>query len=406
MNREEFDKKVAELEAKMRETAAAGESTDSIMAEMEKLKAEFQTSETASLEAANKAAVVNPAPAVPVNVIDLGGKKMDSKIMAAEDKKKMYEDVFATILRGKNIKDLTAEEQDVFRFMNTTTTAAGNVMLVPETVSNQIWDFIREAHPVVADANILHVPGEVTLPLDGTTASAAWGAESDSTSVDALTMGSLTLKGNELSKIINVSWKLKKMAVPAFLAYVTEKLADLMGTAIADAFVNGKGQPGENDDWKPQPLGAATAVENETSTPQLVTYTAANGLVYTDITNALSKIGSKYSDGIVAYANQKTVYTRLCNVKDEEGRPIFLAAPADGAVARIFGVPVKIESAVADDAVLFGNMGKGYAANVNEEVSMTVEDHVSARNTDFGGYAILDGGVLNTKAFAYVKKSS
>ncbi|MCQ2363176.1 MAG: phage major capsid protein [Acidaminococcaceae bacterium] len=81
-------------------------------------------------------------------------------------------------------------------------------------------------------------------------------------------------------------------------------------------------------------------------------------------------------------------------------------APADGAVARIFGVPVKVESAVADDAVLFGNMGKGYAANVNEEVSMTVEDHVSARNTDYGGYAILDGGVLNTKAFAYVKKSS
>ncbi len=403
MSKEDFENKIAELEAQARDKAEAGESTDDIMAEMEKLKAEYQASAAAALAAANAAAISNPAPAVPVNVVDLGGKKMDNKIISAEENKKVYAAAFAKVLRGET---MTAEEKDVFQIMNTTTTAAGNVMLVPDTVSNQIWDFIMEAHPIVADANILHVPGEVTLPLDGTTASAAWGTESDATSVDALTMGSLVLKGNELSKIINVSWKLKKMAVPAFLAYVAEKLADLMGTAIADAFVNGKGQPGESDSWKPQPLGAATACENETSTPQVVTYAAADGLAYTDVTTALSKIGSKYGDGIVAYANQKTVYSVLCNVKDEEGRPIFVTAPAEGAVARIFGIPVKVESAVVDGAVLFGNMGKGYAANVNEEISMSIEDHVSARNTDYGGYAIIDGGVLNTKAFAYVKKSS
>lgn len=403
MTKEEFENKLKDLEAQAQAKIEAGESVDDIKAEMEKLKAEYQASAAAALAAVNAAAVNNPAPVVPVNVVDLGGKQMDNKILDVENKKKMYESAFANVLRGEK---LTAEEQEVYQFMNSTTTAAGNTMLVPETVTNQIWDFIREAHPIVADANILHVPGEVTLPIDGTTAAAAWGTESDATSADALSMGSLTLKGNELSKVINVSWKLKKMAVPAFLAYVAEKLADLMGTAIADGFVNGKGQPSEGDSWKPQPLGVATAVENESSTPQLVTYTAANGLTYGDITAALSKIAGKYSGGIVAYVNQKTAYSRLCNILDGQGRPIFLNQPSEGAVAMIFGVPVKIESAVVDDAVVFGNMGKGYVANVNEEIGMTMEDHVTARTTDYGGYAILDGGVLNTKAFAYVKKSS
>lgn len=403
MTKEEFENKLKDLEAQAQAKIEAGESVDDIKAEMEKLKAEYQASAAAALAAVNAAAVNNPALVVPVNVVDLGGKQMDNKILDVENKKKMYESAFANVLRGEK---LTAEEQEVYQFMNSTTTAAGNTMLVPETVTNQIWDFIREAHPIVADANILHVPGEVTLPLDGTTAAAAWGIESDATSADELSMGFLTLKGNELSKVINVSWKLKKMAVPAFLAYVAEKLADLMGTAIAGGFVNGKGQPGDSDNWKPQPLGVATAVENESSTPQLVTYTAANGLTYGDITAALSKIAGKYSSGIVAYVNQKTAYSRLCNILDEQGRPIFLNQPSEGAVAMIFGVPVKIESAVVDDAVVFGNMGKGYVANVNEEIGMTMEDHVTARNTDFGGYAILDGGVLNTKAFAYVKKSS
>lgn len=42
----------------------------------------------------------------------------------------------------------------------------------------------------------------------------------------------------------------------------------------------------------------------------------------------------------------------------------------------------------------------GYQANVNKDLTVMTEDHVKARNTDYCGYAIADGGVTSTKAHA------
>ena len=43
------------------------------------------------------------------------------------------------------------------------------------------------------------------------------------------------------------------------------------------------------------------------------------------------------------------------------------------------------------------------AANVNKDLTVMTEDHVKARNTDYCGYAIADGGVTSTKAHALLK---
>ena len=71
-----------------------------------------------------------------------------------------------------------------------------------------------------------------------------------------------------------------------------------------------------------------------------------------------------------------------------------------GGVARLFGRPVFEEDAVPDNAVLIANVSKGYVMNVNENVSMSFEDHVKLRKTDYMSYALIDGDVLTTKAFA------
>jgi hypothetical protein len=60
---------------------------------------------------------------------------------------------------------------------------------------------------------------------------------------------------------------------------------------------------------------------------------------------------------------------------------------------------------VSDGEILIGNVAKGYVANANENITMYFEDHVKARTTDYMGYAIIDGSVLTTKAFALIKKS-
>lgn len=75
-----------------------------------------------------------------------------------------------------------------------------------------------------------------------------------------------------------------------------------------------------------------------------------------------------------------------------------------GGVGRIFGLVVKEEDGMKDGEVLFGNVSKGYAVNINENMTMYNEDHIKSRTTDYMGYALVDGDVLTTKAFALLKK--
>lgn len=64
------------------------------------------------------------------------------------------------------------------------------------------------------------------------------------------------------------------------------------------------------------------------------------------------------------------------------------------------GFVVKEDASLKNDEILFGNPSVGYLFNVNEEMSMTTEDHAKERKTDYVAYMIADGNVLDEKAFA------
>ena len=121
------------------------------------------------------------------------------------------------------------------------------------------------------------------------------------------------------------------------------------------------------------------------------------------LTLALSKIKSAYKSGAVIYANNGTIWNTLANLKDTTGRPYFVADVTSGGVGRIFGLTVKEDDSVVG-GVLIGNLKKGYAININEDITMYKQDHVRKRYTDYMSYAIVDGDVITTKAFAYITK--
>ena len=169
-----------------------------------------------------------------------------------------------------------------------------------------------------------------------------------------------------------------------------------MGAAKARAFVRGK-------DIKIYPQGVITAIEAETNTPQKVAY-KADGLTYKDITAAMAKIKSGYTSGAKVYANNMTIWGTLANVMDEQGRPLFIPDVSAGGVGRIFGIIVKEEDAMNDGEILIGNMAAGYKENVSEAMKLVTEQHAKPRKTDFVGYEVHDGGVIDEKAFAYMVK--
>jgi HK97 family phage major capsid protein len=337
------------------------------------------------------------------------GAKIDNLITPPKNDDAVYRTAFAKNMMGL---PMDQNESELFNsinteFKNATQTAATHTVLVPETVKAGIWKEIGEAHAIVSDLAMTFVPGDLTIIKETNTLSdgQAQRENDEAGDDDELGLGELNLTGCELSKAITVSWKLKKMSVDSFLDYITTKIAEKMGNALAKWVTEGKGKPGADDTWKPQARGIAVALEAESSTPQIITYDDKSPVDYKKMTAALAKIKSGYLNGSAIYAKNDIIWNVLANIVDGTGKPMFVSDVTSGGVGRIFGLVVKEEDGVSDGEIIIGNVAKGYAMNANENITMYQEDHVKLRKIDYMGYAIIDGDVLTTKAFVLIKKA-
>ena len=365
--------------------------------EIEKLDVDFEeaSKEQANLDALNKE---ND------KVIDMKNLSVEEGGLKTVDKTEKnnvvnYEDVFAKVALQR---DLNEDEVNLFNQMNPENVYTHNTtnteIVIPETVIGGIIDTMKELHPILADVIPTRIKGTVKyVKRTGIPAGDAdYYEQATPTADEENKFGELTLNGKELSKAVTVTWKLQAMAVADFIPFIQRELGERMGVAKAKAFVKGKG------DAK-YPQGVVTAIEAEESTPQKVSY-KADGLTYKDITAAMAKIKSAYVSGAKIYANNATVWGTLANLMDGQGRPLFIPDVTVGGVGRIFGIPVMEEDAMGDGEILIGNMAAGYKENISEDMKLVTENHAKARTTDFVGYEVHDGGVIDEKAFAYLVK--
>ena len=95
----------------------------------------------------------------------------------------------------------------------------------------------------------------------------------------------------------------------------------------------------------------------------------------------------------------------LATLKDGEGRPIFIPDVTSGGVGRMFGMVVKADAGVTTGSIIIGNPSAGYVMNTSEPMSIATEEHVKARTVDYAAYTIVDGAVLDNKAFALVRNT-
>ena len=315
----------------------------------------------------------------------------------------MYEDAFSKFFLGHK---LTTEESNAIeshRFKNDTIDSGSNALVIPESLKDAIWKAATEAHPVLNAVAPTFIQGDVVLIVDeNADADGVWVDEDTAASGADVPTTEITLKGNELVKCVTVSWKLKKMSISAFIPYLGQKVGEKVGNALAKSYFTGLGQPGNDDDWKPQATGVVTKLEAEDETPQIVEYTGTP--TYAELIQFRALVKSGYADGM--YAKSDFIWNKLANVLDGNDRPYFIPDPTSGGVGRMFGIPVFEEDGAPDDGLILGSFAKAYGANINEAISLYMEDHVKERQTDYMAYMIADGSPMTTKAFAYLKKSA
>ncbi|GLY09593.1 phage major capsid protein [Pseudobacillus badius] len=333
--------------------------------------------------------------------IDIRSLEWDKALETEE-----YRTAWAKDMMGQSLNE---EERSFMNKVNDeyrafTHTTENTSILIPKTVADGIWKRAEEQSSLWADVRKLRVKGEMTMiKSDGNGDDARWYMEDETVDTDKLGFGEFNLTGCELAKAIQVSWKLRKMAVAEFEAYIMTEIGFRMGKSLAKAVYEGKGKPGVGDSFKPEPLGIKTALSKE-GTTRIVEYT--NEPTYKDLTGVLGSLHSAYAATSTIYANNKTVWGQLANIQDANNRPYFIADVQSGGVGRIFGLTVKVDAGIPDGEILVGNLAQGYYANINEDITMYREEHIRQRLTDYMGYAIVDGAPFDNEAFVILQKAA
>ena len=406
MNREQYLQQRTELMNRAQAHIDAGEleEAEGIMNEVKELDKEF---ERAAAAVANMRALQNnmPVPSGIQNIMTGAG----SVIEQTEDKNpeelsvnsSTYREAFFNRLMGNEV---TNEQERAFTTVNpnisNTMTGTSTAVVVPTTTSAKIWRKVGELYPFYQDCFKMSVKGNFELIKEKTSPDAKWYDEETATEDGEEDLEKYQLSGCELSRAIDVSWKLKKMSMDDFENYIVEKMAKKMGAALGYASVQGKGKPTAAE-HKPEPLGVATALQMAGNEKRIVEYTTAP--TYANLTALFSKVKSAYKKTV--YATNDFIWSVLANIKDKNDRPYFIPDTTAGGVGRLFGAVVKEDDSVPADMLLLGD-ASAYTMNFNEDITLDTEENKKKRTTSYLGYAIADGAPEDLDAFALLKKKA
>lgn len=154
------------------------------------------------------------------------------------DQDKEYRSAWLKTLQGKA---LTENEQRAY------STAANSALpAIPESTANEIIKKMYEVAPILQRCKIFHVPGNFKFAVEGTNADAAIHQENAAITVAADNLGSVSLTGYEIVKLVKASRATVNMTIAAFESYIVEIIAEAIARKIENFIFVGTGsnQPG------------------------------------------------------------------------------------------------------------------------------------------------------------------
>ena len=154
------------------------------------------------------------------------------------DQDKEYRSAWLKTLQGKALTD---NEQ---RAYSTATNSA--LPAIPESTANEIIKKMYEVAPILQRCKIFHVPGNFKFAVEGANADAAIHQENAAITVAAGNLGSVSLTGYEIVKLVKASRATVNMTIAAFESYIVEIIAEAIARKIENFIFVGTGsnQPG------------------------------------------------------------------------------------------------------------------------------------------------------------------
>lgn len=359
-----------EIETEGADVNALAKETDELFEEREALLKEIETRK-ATLA---KVAALPEKESNPV----IKEEEMEEKRTFAVDSAE-YRQAWLKKLMGK---ELTIEERDAI-----TASAA-----IPTETMNMVIHKL-ELNPIIAAVDVSYIPGNISFPVEDSVADANWVEMATAATDSADALRAVTLGAYKLIKTVSITADVQAMAIPAFEAWLTSRLANKIEKAVDAAILTGNGTN--------KPTGIFSTIVTADGT------WASTGLVWKDIATIIGKLGSQYRAGAKFVMDSNLFFGSIVGMVDNNKQPVVKLADTEGPAAyRLVGYPVIVDDNCTSDNILFGDL-TAYKFNFAKAPEVSSDDSVEFRtgNRVYRALALADGKLADTNAIVRYKKA-
>lgn len=372
-----FIKRMQEINARKAELRSMLEGSgevdlDAIEKELRDLDTEFKGLEKrkATIDGINAGAI--PAVEIP--------NPVTARAADTFDQDKEYRSAWLKTLQGKA---LTENEQRAY------STAANSALpAIPESTANEIIKKMYEVAPILQRCKIFHVPGNFKFAVEGTNSDAALHTENASITAASDSLGSVSLTGYEIVKLVKASRATVNMTINAFESYIVEIIAEAIARKIENYIFAGTGsnQPGGVANGGKGSNGAYTAGTDQ------VTVAASANVAEADITTLYGMLSSGYERNAVWAMSKATFFAYFYALMNKSKNNLIEFANGK---YYIMGCEVYFTGSLAMGVAYLGDFSY-IVGNYSQDITVVKSEHsgLATNSVDYLGSCVFDSKAI------------
>lgn len=267
--------------------------------------------------------------------------------------------------------DLTKTEQ---RAWSTATGSAGPV--IPTQTANQILEKVHQYAPLLDKITLLRVPGNVTFAVEGEEPDAAYHNENAAITANETGLTEITLSAYEVTKLVQISKSVQKMAIDAFETWLTDMIAGKLAKQITATILTGTGSSQGKGIDKANTWGATNSV----------TVAKSAALTNQNVLDLIALLPGGYDADANFVMSKKTLFTDFVPLQDKSKNDL---VRIEGGSYYIYGYPVLLDERVADHEAYLVSLST-VIGNMPEDVTITSDFDLNKNAFLFLGSAMFD----------------
>lgn len=292
------------------------------------------------------------------------------------DEAKEYRSAWLKTLMGK---PLTETEQRAY------STAANSALpAIPESTAGEIIKKMYEVAPILQKCKIFHVPGNFKFAVEGTNADADLHKENAAITAAGDNLGSVSLTGYEIVKLVKASRATANMTINAFESYIVEIIAEAIARKIENYIFIGTGsnQPGGVAQGGKGANGAYTAGTD------LVEVAAATAVAESDITTLYGMLASGYERNAVWTMSKATFFAYFYALMNKSKNNLIEFANGK---YYIMGCEVYFTGSLAKGVAYLGDFAY-IVGNYSQDITVVKSEHsgLATNSIDYLGACVFD----------------